>query len=356
MELADHKLSGVEHSFPALKDWSLREGIKAWNCLMARASNATLYHREPWLELLRKSYRFDIRVKGIEGEDGELEAACVMARSKNPFVRRWIALPFSDQCPPLARSPQSLKRLIQALTAGAIKSEGFEIRGLEPPLPWQTVNCFSNWKLDMARQLPAIERGLKTNFRNNVRRAKRNSLSLSRNCDLDHLERFYALQIEARRRRGLPVQPRRFFLDLHDAFGSRDQLEVWLISQGSRDVAGAVLICEQNTIHYKWAARLLSAPAGANHLLLWSVIEEYAGRVEVLDLGRADIRNQGLNRFKHELGGLPYRVTYAFLPKAPAEISPEVLTGSQRILAQIWRRLPIRATRTLSAAIYGYLG
>lgn len=97
------------------------------------------------------------------------------------------------------------------------------------------------------------------------------------------------------------------------------------------------------------------APAGINHLLFWSLIEEFAGKAASLDLGRADIRNEGLSRFKRELGATSEPLPYAFFPKGPHHASAEVLNGPRKILSRIWRRLPLPATRALGAAFYGYL-
>ncbi len=53
---------------------------------------------------LKQAYGFKITVAGIR-DGSELSAACLLARTKNPFNPRFVALPFSDTCPPLAADP-----------------------------------------------------------------------------------------------------------------------------------------------------------------------------------------------------------------------------------------------------------
>src|SRR5215469_14495732 len=67
----------------------------AWSNLATRANGTTLSHDERWLRLLEQVYGFEIIVAGIAG-GSQLNAACLLARTRNPFNRRLVALPFSD--------------------------------------------------------------------------------------------------------------------------------------------------------------------------------------------------------------------------------------------------------------------
>jgi hypothetical protein len=86
-----------------------------------------------------------------------------------------------------------------------------------------------------------------------------------------------------------------------------------------------------------------------------AVLESYAQRYRSMGLGRADQRNIGLSRFKKETGAKPFPLPYTYVPRVPANVSPEVHSGSQRQLAEIWRRLPLPVTRMLGSVLYRYL-
>lgn len=78
-----------------------------------------------------------------------------------------------------------------------------------------------------------------------------------------------------------------------------------------------------------------------SHLLLWSVIEEFSGRAKVLDCGRTDRRNEGLVRFKRQLGARPVALAYSYFPKDPKNVSAEIPAGMQKLAARVWCRLPL---------------
>ncbi len=331
------------------------ERREAWNELASSDPGATLYHDERWLRLLNKAYGFELIMVSI-AEGPTSGAACVLARTKNPFNRRLAALPFSDGCPPLAPNPSAVGPLFDGLLRARHDRGTYEIRGVDLPPPWKVVNCFSGWKLDLNQSTGAIERRMAPHFRRQLRHAVKAGLLLHTGASLDDLYGFYRLLLEARRRQGVPIQPLRFFLLLRELFAPGRDFEVWSISGAGQLLAAMVILRSFGCLHYKWGARRVDSHIGVMHLLIRSLIENYAGAVRSLDLGRADVRNPGLIRFKREAGAEPQPLPYSFYPAVPSRLSPEVLSGFTWGLSQVWRRLPLPATRILSQALYRYLG
>jgi len=107
--------------------------------------------------------------------------------------------------------------------------------------------------------------------------------------------------METRRRHGLPPRPT-WFRNLLACFG--DRLTLWLASRDSRLLAGIVTLRHNRTLIYKYAAS-----DAAFHLLpgmlllLRNVIrtDKSEGCV-ALDLGRCDLDDGGLIRFKENSG------------------------------------------------------
>jgi hypothetical protein len=334
------------------------EARELWRDALANFSGASLYHSERWLEVLRRAYAMDLWVASVS-EGPSVRAACVLAGSKNPLSRRFVALPFSDFCEPLAADSAALERLFSGLASDPLTRSGCEIRGIPAPVPWQVADCYTVFAVDMARTSDAIERSLGGEFRRklarNLRQARQAGLKVERGHEPDHVTRFYRLLLETRRRLGVPPQPLRLFMMVRELFHADNLIEVWLATADGRDAAGLILLKDRDRLYYKWSARGNVNAPGANHLLVWSVIEEYAGAASSLDLGRADVRNVGLMQFKKEMGGRATPLPYAFFPKRPRHISPEVPSPTRRALTQIWRRLPLSATRLIGSALYGYL-
>jgi hypothetical protein len=171
----------------------------------------------------------------------------------------------------------------------------------------------------------------------------------------EFLSRFYRLNLQTRRRLGVPPQPKRFFIAVQKSFARSGDLEVWLVSRDSQDLAGVVLLRDGPCLYAKWSARAPSGSSGASHLVFFSLLEEHAGRAHTLDLGRTDVRNVGLKRFKSEMGATAAPLTYSYFPRAPRQPSAEAPEGAAGALSQVWRRLPLPITRFIGATIYPFL-
>jgi len=323
-----------------------------WRDLVSASGEATLFHRDSWLRLLARVYSVSLWIATLN-RNGKIAAACVFARA--PLSRRFIALPFSDACAPLAREPDAVGPLLNALIARDGSPCSYEIRGISGDAPWLTVECFVNWRLCLDSSLGKVEQRLASNFRRNVRRASRHAVSIEHGNSIELLKRFYTMQLQSRRRLGLPPQPWRFFKFAQEIFAAESNFEVWIARISGEDLASAVFLRDGDVMHYKWGARRAHDESSANHLLFWSAIEEFSSTVRILDLGRTDIRNQGLMRFKRELGASATPLPSAFYPRAPRQVSAEALTGGFAIVAKVWRRMPIFATALAGRLVYRFL-
>jgi GNAT acetyltransferase-like protein len=328
----------------------------AWEKAAATSASAALYHEKRWLDLLSGAYGLNFSLAALREHD-ELLAGCLLARSRNPFAAKFVALPFSDYAPPLAQAQVHVDALLNELKSyGVENGTAFEIRGAAGPEPWKTIEFFQVWRLELSRSFGSLERGLHANFRRRIRQARAAGVRIERGRGADHLLRFYQLQLETRRRLGVPPQPLRFFQLVRKFFARDDGFEIWLATHRGRDCAAEFILRTGNVVYGKWNARRLDAVPGANHLLLWSVVEEFAGRTAVYDLGRTDVRNRGLALFKREMGCTANTVPYCYFPATMGNVSAEVAGRPRQLAMVIWRHLPVAVTRAIGRVIYRYLG
>jgi hypothetical protein len=329
-----------------------RERSGVWNDLQNSDPAADLYHRDAWLSLLNRVFGLNLILATIE-RGSKVRAGCVLARSRNPFARKLVALPFSDDCSPLSLDKAAVPALLSSLR-DQVKHLDCEIRGLTGPERWETVDCFQHWRIDLSRPDSGTARKLEGGVRRKLRRAREAGVDIVSGNSREFLNRYYALHTETRHRLGIPSQPLSLFTLMQQIF-STDAVEIWLAMHKGSDVAGLILIRDNNRLHYKWGARVLSAPNGTQHLLICEVVDKYAGKLKALDLGRADISNAGLTQFKKEVGGVPSPLPYAFYPTAPRNVSAEALTGTRKTLSNIWKRLPSGVANELGGLLYPYL-
>jgi hypothetical protein len=335
--------------------WVLRvspyqESLDIWNELRRSDPAAGLYHSDRWLSLLRGAFRLNLVVATI-ARGTEIRAGCMLATSRRPFTRKLVALPFCDKCTPLSLEKEAVFPLMTALSGRGIDCE---VRGISGPAPWDTAECFQTWSIDLKQTAAGFEEILDGRVRRKIRRAKEAGIEITRDNSDAFVERYYALHAETRQRLGMPSQAKNLFRLLREAF-SEENMEIWMASRQGIDVAGLVLLRNSDQLHYKWAARRLSAPSGTQHMLICEVVNKYSGTASSLDLGRTDIGNAGLNQFKKEVGGVATPLPYAFFPKAPRHLSAENLGGSRKALSEIWKHLPSGVARGLGGLLYPYL-
>jgi hypothetical protein len=325
-----------------------------WNALIASDPAASLYHREAWLEVLRRAFAVHPLV-AIVGDRDSIEAGCLFATRGIPLRRRLVSLPFTDFCPPLAIGGGAREDLLRRLASAPLSSANFEIRGVAASSPWQVLDHFRHWQLDLSRTFGAIVKDAEHGARRNIRRALDAGVTIERSVDIAAIRAFFKLQLENRRRLGVPSQSMQFFKIVHEVFAARESIEVWLASHLGRYVAAVVVLRDGDVLHARWSARSINGQAGAGHLIYMSIAESWAQRARILDLGRTDFRNIGLARFKRQLGADSMPLPYSYLPQIPAVTSAEHLSGLWAVASEVWRNLPLSVTHALGSLTYRYL-
>ena len=309
-----------ESTEPDLQLLPLDRSRAAWEAFADSHRDATLYHHRPWLEVLRRGFGVNPMV-AIIGEYNSTQAACLLARGGNPIRRGLISLPFSDYCPPLAVDDSALRSLMSGLP-GLVAQSRLEIRGTGGSYPWHVLHHFQRWTLDLSRPFQAIERAADREVRRHMRRAREAGVSVECSRGAEAIETFFELQLESRRRLGVPSQPLKFFRLVHEVFAKLDAIEVWFASHEGKRIAGVVVLRDGHDLHAKWSARTAGSPDGASHLIFMSIGPdqlEPARRQQMI--GRRRVRaidGNNVHAGQHLVEALPVgRVQLAPRPRPP---------------------------------------
>jgi CelD/BcsL family acetyltransferase involved in cellulose biosynthesis len=266
--------------------------------------------------------------------------------------RRWVALPFSDACPPLAGEGTSdgevgnaVERLQRERGVSAVEVRG-AIRGFETS--------------GHARGLSHVLRltdpddlyaGFKSQVRRNIRKAEAAGVEVRRASQRSDLTRVYFdLHAATHRRLGVPSQPRRLFDRLWDNVMERGLGHVLLAYHQRVPIAGAVFLQWNGTIVYKYGASDQAYwPLRPNNLLFWECIRRACDEgVRTFDFGRTDADDEGLRSFKQGWGAGEEALVYT-------RFGRRMKTGSgaaARMLRPIVRAAPTWFGRSLGAALY----
>ena len=337
---------------PELKIVPLEHARGEWDALAESHPEATLYHRGPWLEVLQRAFGVRPSV-AIIGDSDSTRAGCLLAQA-NPIRRSLVSLPFSDFCPPLAANDSARESLLSRLAVIRNRPR-LEIRGVAGVYPWNVLYHFQRWTLDLSRPFQAIEKAADRETRRHLRRAREAGVTVECSRGAEAMDCFFNLQLESRRRLGVPSQPLKFFRTVYEVFAKLDSIEVWFALHQDERVAAVVVLRDGNDLHAKWSARAAAMPDGASHMIFMAIAEQHAQKAASLDFGRTDSRNRGLSRFKRELGASATDLPYSYFPQMPNVTSAENLTGVWQTASRVWRNLPLPVARVLNNVTYRYL-
>jgi CelD/BcsL family acetyltransferase involved in cellulose biosynthesis len=331
-----------------------------WRSFVAARPEATAFHTPAWSELLCECYGFSGFALAFVKRRGLLGAGLPVMEMRSPLRRRphWISLPFTDACKPLSSGAESEAFLLGGLEearAGA-GVDRFEIRSeVQAPSAHRTGTALSH-TLALEPDEGAVLRRLDSSqVQRNIKRARSEGVVVrrgERESDLDRV--FFGLQVETRRRLGVPVQPRRFYTLLWRRLIEPGHGFLLLAYAGTRPVAGAVFLRANGTLTYKYGASSQEYwRLRPNVLVFWTAIQiGCASGAEILDFGRTEVEHQGLRSFKLNWGTREEPLTYTVLGRPGRNRSRKL----EPALSSFIRHTPPWVCRAVGAGLYRYAG
>ena len=325
-----------------------------------RASSS--HHLPPpaWTDLLAEQYGFETRAACIY-RDGAIVAGlpyCVVA---SPFrARRWVSLPFSDHCVPLASVPADQALLLEHLQRSASKrSAGWKCAVIDARC--RPVGEHAHWLHTTRIDLPAdaLMKTFDADTRRRIRKAHEVGFRTEVRHDLDALAAFYRLHTLTRRRLGVPVQPWRYFVMLQRHLLAKGLGFVALTRLGAEPVAAGVFCSFNGSTCYKYGASNEAqygasneARGLANYAMLWDAMRlaQQQGSTS-FDLGKTSTDNQGLRFFKRKWGSEETPLAYSLCPPPPSDERPERAVA-MRMAGAVIRNSPALVCRLAGEALY----
>jgi CelD/BcsL family acetyltransferase involved in cellulose biosynthesis len=277
-----------------------------WSEFAGGRNDVLPFHLPAWTRVLAECYGFRPFV-AVLLQRGAVEAGLPVLEIRR---RRWVALPFTDVCPPLGPAGP----LAAALDAARGQAT-LEVRSALPgapgvPAAWQHV-------LALDRDPELTRAGFhRSQVQRNIKRAEREGVVVrTATVEADLTEIFYALHLRTRRRLGAPVQRRRFFSLLWRHLLAEGHGYALIAEHEGVPAAAAVFLTAGPTVVYKYGAsdeRLWGVRP--NHALFWHAIRASCveGRTR-LDFGRTDFDDTGLREFKLGWGAAEERLVYSTL-------------------------------------------
>jgi CelD/BcsL family acetyltransferase involved in cellulose biosynthesis len=330
-----------------------------WLEFVSHHPAALPFHHPSWSQLLSECYGHRLFVLAVVDQQGRIRAGMPVAEIRRRFRHpRWVALPFTDRCPPLATDDVTASCLIELVDAARERANvvRFEVRA---DIPGEDVHRRTRGvehRLSLGSDPELVFRGFsRSRVQRNVQKAERGGLILRRgNTAEDLTELFYGLHLRTRRRLGIPVQPLHFFDLLWRRVIAPGSGFVLLAYHGRRPIAGAVFLTAGRTVVYKYGA---SDPSSwslrPNHLIFWDAIRwSCENGFAVFDFGRSELDNQGLRDFKSGWGAIEAPLVYATVGAEPPRVPGRIATS---LLPPLIRKGPLWLCRAIGEVGYRHI-
>ncbi|HEY8300995.1 MAG TPA: GNAT family N-acetyltransferase [Jatrophihabitans sp.] len=333
-----------------------------WTAFVATHPDATPFHLPAWATAVADCYRFRAFALTALSPSGSVLAGMPVVAVPRPARRgaKWVALPFTDHCPPLfadAAAAASWPALLRTALADS-RPRRIDVRAdVDGGAPH---SAGVRHVLALTGDPDAVYRGFhRSQVQRNIRRAEREGVVVrvgDRPTDLTDI--FYRLHLGTRRRQGVPVQPRRFFDLIRRHVLDAGHGTLLIAEHDGHPVAAAVFLRHNGTVVYKYGASDNDAWAvRPNHALFWQAIRTacLAGDT-ALDWGRTDLDNTGLRAFKSAWGAVeqPLRYTTFTGSGAPAESSDLAESPAARALAAVIRHSPPWVCAAVGEGLYRF--
>lgn len=326
-----------------------------WGKIIASMPDANIFHHPAWLNVISQAYGYKAFGLILRDTRGEICAALPVAFVDSLLTgRRWIAYPFSDYCFPLYRSEPDLALFSQAIIqfCQEKKIDPLEIRWSMPQQPQiqtrtEAVLHFKKLDIDLDRISASIHR--KT--RQAIKQAENRGVRIEWGNSRQDLRTFYRLHLETRRRKGVPVQPWKFFELLGKNVLEAGHGFILLAYHEYRCLAGAVFLFYNKTITYKYGASSQDQlNLRSNNLILWRAIQwGCENGYTLFDLGKTDLKNIGLRDFKNKWGAEEQALTYSLISSKPFQASVGRLNT---IVERLIKKSPLWVCRLSGELLY----
>jgi CelD/BcsL family acetyltransferase involved in cellulose biosynthesis len=327
-----------------------------WFSFARHCDDAGPVHHPAWSSLIADCYGYRA-FNLVLIERGAVVAGAPVIDVRRPlFGRRWISLPFTDSCAPLAGSVQARRAFEAELDDARLRSgaDSFEIRwGVSSPSAHRFERGYRH-TLELEPDPDAVfHRFKRTQVQQRIRKAERDGVQIHRGTSLDLMRIFYSLHVDTRRRLGVPVQPFRFFKLFAERLFPDRLAFVLLALLDEKPIAAAIFLRWNRQILYKYSASLAEyRNYRPNNLLIWDAIKDGCLQGDrLLDFGRSDFGDEGLRAFKAGWGTTERTLVYSTVSskrvRAPRTATPAVVRA-------VLRRSPRFATRLVGSVLYRY--
>jgi len=330
-----------------------------WMDFIQSCPNANIFHHPAWIELMSECYEYYAAIIAILNGNGVIQAGLPFLKVSSPLTgRRWVSLPFSDYCNPLYRDESALEALTRQLVLiyQENRLDKLEVRWELPEYAGiQKVSEFVLHTIKLDPDPDQIAKQFKRTHLQNIHTAEERGVKVEFGDKLEHLKVFYDLQLETRKRHGVPAQPWKYFELLWHYIVKSGMGFVLLAQKDNEYIAGMVYLGWGKTLIAKYAAsredRFNLRP---NNLLFWEgICWGCRNGYTIFDMGRTEMENAGLRNFKSRWGAVEEPLYYSIISSKPYKPTNDRLAC---MLRSVIKNSPLWVCKLSGELLYRHVG
>jgi len=315
---------------------------------------ASIWHLPEILEFIRAHYGHCCQYLCAQNKEGEVVGVLpVVQLHSRLFGNFMVSVPYFNYGGLLADNRAIAHSLIEKADAwrGQKNAEHVELRhhadyGLQLP---NRTGKVTFW-LPLPDNTEDLWRSFQPKVRAQVKRGQQEVTELVIG-GVELLDDFYRVFARNMRDLGTPVYDKAFFRELLNVLGKQAHLVIARI--GNQSVGCAFLSGFRGRMEIPWASTLREFNhTGVNMTMYWAILEFAVKQGhEVFDFGRCS-RDAGTYRFKQQWGATPIPLHWDYC-LAEGQQLPELNPDNPkfRIMINVWKRLPVWATRIIGPLI-----
>ncbi|MEO0438342.1 MAG: GNAT family N-acetyltransferase [Pseudomonadota bacterium] len=341
---------------------------KRWNEYVGSHPNSSPYHSYAWKKAMTEAYGLRCNYYLACDKSGAVVGVFPTAQVAGLKRGRLCALPYCDLGAPLANNAVISAALIQAVfdCADYSKVKTIDIRdSLNSPAEDIDPGTKVRMLLPLPETTEALFDGFKSKHRSQIRKAKKNGLTIETGTSPKLVDQFYSVYARNMRDLGSPPHSRSWHRAIVRSFG--DSSTVALVKHGEVVLGGGIVLRIGSKAAIPWASTLREfnhlAP---NMLLYWELLADSVRMgCTVFDFGRSTY-GEGTYRFKAQWGStpLPLNWQHATLVQgvdAEPALQLTCATSSRRrsskiaLLEKTWRQLPVWLSTSMGSKLRRYI-
>jgi serine/alanine adding enzyme len=327
----------------------------AWS--EALAASATFTALDPWSNLVRQSYGYEIHRYEARQNDNVTGMMILTHVRHSIFGNYLVTSPFGSYGGFAYSTIEARDALLQEAQhlADQLGVAYAVLRFVDdnnaPPTPWLQDPIYATYLIN----LPSNAEELWSTFGSQHRKHTRQSLRKGYQIQFGHLELLadaYEVLARSMHELGSPYHSKRYLRDMATLLGNNLEFAVMRDAQGS--LAGAAVLIYQGETVTNLHANILHdfRSEYAGEFLYWSMLEHYCQKgIKVCDMGRS-LNGSGNETFKMKWRPRKAPLAYwYYLPKGGQLPGLHQKSPKFQLAIRIWKRLPVFVVRMIGPSL-----